>query len=369
MATHFSPIDPRRPATGRWHRAPRLATSIRVGLLAAGVLALGACSSGGGSTAGPAKTATTSTSSTKTGSPKGAAPADTSSPPSSTPTSKAAGPVTAKIVGPTLPQPISRAVAVASADGVELIGGRTTAKVSTNQLVQWAPGGTATISGHLARRVHDSSVTLLGGHAFVFGGGDGGSVANVQEVNGASATMAGKLPTGRSDLSAATIGDTAYVIGGFSDTAGQPDVLATTDGRQFTKVATLPRTVRYGAVVTVGSKILVFGGEDGDRSSDAVLAIDPAKATAEQVATLPVRLSHASAFVLNGHVYLAGGETDGVRHRDIYAFDVATGRSQVVGQLPAARSDAAVAVVGSTAYLLGGETPNAVDTVVAVTAP
>lgn len=286
-----------------------------------------------------------------------------------TATASPVGPVAVAVVDPALPQPISRAVAVPAGDGVELIGGRTTAKVSTDELVQWTPQGQSTVTGHLARRVHDASVTILGGHPFVFGGGDGGSVADVQEVGAGRTTMAGMLPTGRSDLSAATVGDTAYVVGGFDDTAGQRDVLATADGKTFTTVAALPGTVRYGGVVTVGKRILIFGGEDGGRSSDAVLAFDPAKATVEQIANLPVRLSHASAFVMDGHVYVAGGETDGVRHADIYAFDVASGRFEVVGQLPEVRSDAAVAVVGRTAYLLGGETPTAVDTVVAVSAP
>lgn len=332
-------------------------------------LVLGACSGGSASTNTSVTTPRSAAPEASTTLREGSAPTAGSSTSASPTTTDPAGPVTAVVVGPTLPRPISRAVAVSSGDGVELIGGRTTAKVSTDEVVQWDPSGSAAVSGRLARRVHDSSATVLAGRPLVFGGGDGGSVAEVQQLEGSGATLAGMLPTGRSDLSAATVGDTAYVIGGFDDTSGQLDILATTDGKQFTAVAQLPGEVRYGAAVTVGSRILIFGGESDSRSSDAVLAFDPGTATVEQVGALPVRLSHASAFLLGDRVYLAGGETDGTRHGDIYSFDEASGRSEVVGQLPEVRSDAAVAVVGSTAYLLGGESPAAVDTVVAVTAP
>ncbi|MCU1455616.1 MAG: Kelch repeat type 1-containing protein [Acidimicrobiales bacterium] len=298
-----------------------------------------------------------------------AAGASTTGGPAATTTTAPPAVLRAAIVGPALPQNLSRAVAVADGGGVLVLGGRTAAKVSTDEVVRWSPGGSAAVTGRLAHRVHDAAGVLLGGRALLFGGGDRGSVADVQEVTTAGAgSQLGRLPEARSDVSAAVLGDTAYVIGGFDDTNGTPRVLATKDGHTFTTVATLPREVRYGAVVALGGRLLLFGGEDQQGPTSAVLAIDPAAGTVQQVAALPQPLSHAVAFVLNGVAYVAGGETGTTRHAEIWRFDPTTSTLVAGGSLPDARSDAAVAVAGPTAYLVGGETPNAVTSVVAVSA-
>ncbi|MGI8756067.1 MAG: kelch repeat-containing protein [Acidimicrobiales bacterium] len=304
---------------------------------------------------------------------RGSATSPTAHPPSTTAeattTTSPPAHLRASVVGPPLTQPLSRAVAVPRHGSVLVLGGRTAAKVSTAEVATWTPGGAAVVTGSLARRVHDSSVTVLGDHTLVLGGGDGGSVSDVQDVDASGHGVgAGRLPTARSDLSAATVGGTAYVLGGFDDRAGVVEVLATTDGRSFRSVAALPGEVRYGAVVAVGGQVLVFGGEDEQGATDAVLGFDPGAGRVSQVATLPVALSHASAFVLEGRVYVAGGRTGDRRHGEIWRYDPGSKTFTQVGTLPEARSDAAVAVVGDTAYLLGGETPATLDSVVAVTA-
>lgn len=302
----------------------------------------------------------TSTAGEHTSSTAASATTTTSSPPAH---------VTASVVGPPLTQPLSRTVAVPRRRSVLVLGGRTAAKVSTSELVTWTPGRTAKVTGSLARRVHDSSAAVVGDHTLVLGGGDGGSVADVQDVDAAGqAVGVGRLPTARSDLSAVTVGGSAYVLGGFDDRAGVVEVLATTDGRSFRRVGALPGEVRYGAVVAVRGQVLVFGGEDERGPTDAVLAFDPRAGTVRRMATLPVALSHASAFLLGGQVYVAGGRTGDRRHAEIWRYDAGPKAFSQVGVLPEARSDAAVAVVGATAYLLGGETPATVDSVVAVTA-
>lgn len=292
--------------------------------------------------------------------------------PTATPTPRPARPavttLTAEVVGPALPRPISRAAAVAIDGRVVVLGGRTAAHVSTDEVVSWSPNGAVAVRGQLARRVHDNAATVLGGRPLVFGGGDGGSVADVQAVPlDGPASRIGSLPEARSDLSAATVGRTAYVVGGFDDVTGPRAVLATTDGIRFTEVAMLPKEVRYGAVVAYRGRLLVFGGESEAGAGRAVLEIDPGSGGVRQVATLSVPLAHASAFVLAGRVYVAGGRTSETeRHAEIWRYDPDAGSMVGAGMLPDARSDAAVAVLGGTAYLLGGESPATLDTVIAV---
>lgn len=295
--------------------------------------------------------------------------AHTTTPSTTTPSTTAprARRVSVSIADQRLPQPISRAVAVADGDHVRLLGGRTTAHTSTDQIVDWSPDTPAAVTGHLARRVHDAAGVTVDGNTLLFGGGDGGSVANVQEVGPTgSGKIVGTLGTPRSDVSAVAIGGTGFVIGGFDDKGGVPDVLTTSDGRSFATIGRLPSQIRYGAAAASQGRVLVFGGEDEHGSTDAVLSIDPATGTTSRVATIPVRLSHAVAFVLRDEVYVAGGQTDGARVSTIWHYDQGTQTLAEVGRLPDARSDAAAAVVGDTAYLVGGEAPDAVDSVVAV---
>ncbi|MCU1354101.1 MAG: Kelch repeat type 1-containing protein [Acidimicrobiales bacterium] len=328
----------------------------------AGAVTLGslvACSPGGSSSSGSTTSSTPSTTRRRS-----ATTAPSSAPPSTAPRT-----LRATVVGPALPQRISRAVAVADGAAVRVLGGRTAAKVSTADIVEWSPGRSAAVVGRLDRRVHDAAGVRLGAAALLFGGGDGGSVAGVQRVGTTGGTTTvGQLPQARSDVSAAVVDGTAYVVGGFDDKTGTNDVLATRDGHTFTRVTTLPAQVRYGALVAVDRRLLVLGGEDANGSTDAVLEIDPAAGTVRRIGTLAQPLSHAAAFVLGGEVYVAGGETGTTRHADIWRYDRRTNRAVPAGTLPDARSDAAVAVVGSTAYLVGGEAPTAVDSVVAVTA-
>src|ERR1700712_446301 len=119
----------------------------------------------------------------------------------------------AAIVGPSLPQPISRAVAVSRpSGGVLLLGGRTGAKISTDEIVSWTPAGSAGV-GHLALAGHDSSGSWVGGRALIFGGGNGSSVADVQAVTAeGTGSLVGRLPQPRSDVSSVAIGSTAYVV-------------------------------------------------------------------------------------------------------------------------------------------------------------
>ena len=63
------------------------------------------------------------------------------------------------------------------------------------------------------------------------------------------------------DHVAVAIGGTDYIVGGYNGTAGEPDVLATTDGQTFRTVATLPVPVRYPAIAALHGLLYVFGGE------------------------------------------------------------------------------------------------------------
>ena len=258
-----------------------------------------------------------------------------------------------------LPAPLSRAVALPDGGGgALLLGGLERSQASSDRILHLdLARGTATPAGRLAAPVHDAAGALLGGTAYVFGGGERQTVADVQAVvPGRRALLAGRLPAPRSDLAAATVAGRAYLVGGYDGRAPSRSVLETADGRHFRTVAQLPRGVRYPALAGDGEVVYVFGGElAAGTESRAIQAIDLRTGTVRVVGKLPQGLAHAAAVRLGGRIYLAGGRSGGRATDAVWRFDPAGGRVNPVGRLPGPVSDAAAVVAGGSAWLLGGE--------------
>ena len=293
-----------------------------------------------------------------------------------------------------LAAPVSREVVTAgSGDRLIVLGGLSASGTSATTVTAVRTAtGTARYIGALAAPVHDAAVAAIGGRALIFGGGSQASVATVQafSLHGrpgrTRGVTAGSMPGRRSDAAAVTVGSTTYVVGGYD--GAQPDaaVLATTDGRHFTAVATLRMPVRYPAVAALGGQIYVFGGQavKGPHAGapvDAIQAIDPARHTATVIGHLPEPLAGALAVTLNNELFVAGGDTTAARPvtaglgttqlaagrlsspsatvSTVWAFDPATKRLLRAGNLQVPVSHAGVAVIGSTAWIVGGESGGA----------
>ena len=124
----------------------------------------------------------------------------------------------------------------------------------------------------------------------------------------------GTLPRPRSDSAAVTVGATTYIVGGYDGANPDSAVLATTDGRTFSTVASLPVPVRYPAVAASGGLVYVFGGEaisgpGAGQPVNVIQAVDPKRHRASIVGQLPIPLAAAAAVTIAGQVYLAGGES------------------------------------------------------------
>jgi len=216
--------------------------------------------------------------------------------------------------------------------------------------------------GNLGTATHDAAGVSLNGHGLVFGGGTVAPGATTQRfsVDGGSLTS-GTLPQARADAASVMVGAAAYIIGGYDGPSFDTEVLATTDGRHFSDVATLPVPVRYPAVAALGGKIYVFGGQAGDgRPVRNVQVINPITHSASLVGELPIPLSGAIAANLGGTIYLAGGESGNstaALHAvaSVFAFNPASGNFLRAGSLPLAVSNAGAAVLGTRLWIVGGE--------------
>ena len=306
-----------------------------------------------------------------------------------------------------LPSALSRAGAAALPGGrVLLLGGLFASGGSSADVgVLDLETGALTSVATLASPTHDAGSAVLGGRAFLFGGGQAYPVATVEAVTlpggssaggasggssasgtsgGASASggagiVTGQLPQPRADDEAVTVAGTAYVVGGYDGSTGDTAVLATQNGSSFSTVATLPVDVRYGAVAAAGGKIYVFGGETVPGGTTLeystptpttspppgqqvalVQQIDPQTHTARVAGYLPRGVQGAAAFVLGGKLFLAGGDSNAPgtppsSGSTIWSFDPSTGGFRLVGHLAAPVAYAAVVVEGGTAWLVGGE--------------
>jgi DNA-binding beta-propeller fold protein YncE len=253
-----------------------------------------------------------------------------------------------------LPAAVSREVLLPAAGGLLVIGGLTRSGISVSTVMSLDPvtGGTRP-AGRLAQATHDAAGLLLGGRAFVLGGGIGTSVAAVQAFSpGTAATVTGAMNQARSDSEGVSAGSAGYVIGGYDGTQLNPEVLATRDGRHFRVAARLPVPVRYAATAAAGGLIWVFGGQTtAGRPTDVIQRIDPATGAATVAGHLPRPVQGAAALSLGGQVYVAGGAGTG----DVLRFDPVTSRVSAAGELPVPVGYAAAAVTGGVGYLVGGE--------------
>ncbi len=267
-----------------------------------------------------------------------------------------------------LPSPLSRLVVVPDGAGAILAGGLTPADTSTNEVstLDLSTGRVHRV-GTVPQGFHDAAGAVIAGRVVIFGGGSVASTSTVQEIAESGrhrSAVIGHLPQPRSDLSAVTLGGAVYLLGGYTGVTPLADVLRTTDGTTFTKVATLPVTVRYAAVAALGSSIWVFGGEHGATPTRAIQRIDPTTGTAKVVGRLPAARSDAVAMVIDGRVFVVGGRGPrGQALTEVDELNPSRARVRVVAKLPAPVADAASIVAGSTAYIIGGETRHAVATV------
>jgi len=305
-----------------------------------------------------------------------------------------------------LAAPLSRAVAVAGPSGrLIVLGGLTVGGGSASGVyaVRTATGAVRHV-GALSAPMHDAAAAVIGAHAVVFGGGSPATVATIQSFTlrdplgrsgAATATTGGSMPAPRSDAVATTIGPTTYVVGGYDGARPDAAVLATANGRTFTKVAALQIPVRYPAVAALGGKVFVFGGQaiTGPHAGapvDAIQAVDPVRHTAAIIGHLPEPLAGAAAVTVGGELFVAGGESSAAHSRapgvgttqlgpgeksamagaegspsptatvsTIWAFDPATKQLLPAGHLQVPVSHAAVTVARGAAWIVGGESNGA----------
>jgi YVTN family beta-propeller protein len=205
---------------------------------------------------------------------------------------------------------IQDAAAAPYGGGAVLLGGLTSADISSDQIVTATRAGSQRV-GRIPTALHDSAAVTIGGNTYLFGGGTGtaqiDTIVMVDPANGAAQTT-GHLPAGSSDQSAAAIGRTAYIVGGYTGTHWLDTIVAWTPGGKAHVVAHLPHTLRYAATTAVGGRIVIAGGSlENGTASDGIYAFVPATRKVLLIGRLPAPTTHAAAAAIGTTAFVIGG--------------------------------------------------------------
>jgi N-acetylneuraminic acid mutarotase len=165
-----------------------------------------------------------------------------------------------------------------------------------------------------------------------------------------------KLPRALSDLAAASTSNGVYLVGGYDAHVPRQEIYRTTDGAHFTTVARLPVGLRYPAVATAGSNVVIAGGTSTAGASDSVYVLDAISGKVRLLGHLPTAVAHAQAVTIGGAVYVAGGvDAAGTVTGGVTRIDVAAHRIvRVSGGVPV--SDAPTVSLSQSALVVGGAT-------------
>ena len=267
-----------------------------------------------------------------------------------------------------LPAGRSRAVAVVLGSELLVCGGLTLSGTTASILRIDLATGHVSSFGALVQAVHDAGGAVLGGAAYVFGGGQSVAEGTIQRVAGpGTGTRIGELPAARADLVAVSVAGEILIVGGGTTAGPDGRILATTDGIHTRVLGRLLVPVRYPAVAVLGGLVYVVGGAMPTGDTTAIQVVDPASGSVRLLGHLPRPLSHASGLVLDGSILVAGGRSAGSAQAELWRLDPETGDVSTVGRLPYAVSDAAAVVVDGLGELIGGEASGPIATLITVT--
>ena len=130
----------------------------------------------------------------------------------------------------------------------------------------------------------------------------------------------------------------------------------------YTEKALTPIIRSEVAVVAMGGKIYVVGGEAGDvKDSPLLQEYDPATDKWRDLAPMPQGASHLAAAVLNGKIYAAGGFTMNVHLKPVdrfFVYDLKTNSWKTLPPLSAPLGSVGLAAVAGKIHAIGGRGPD-----------
>ncbi len=231
--------------------------------------------------------------------------------------------------------------------------------------VSSAPTNSAALSW---RRVADITtarsevaVGVFRGVVYVLGGFGGGDVAETYVADRWSA--AARYPITVDHAMAAGV-DTAgtpglYVFGGNVNGVSVARSFRFVGDQGWREIAPMPAPRSQAAAVSIGGRIYIVGGAQGDRLVSPTYVYDTAADRWSTAAPLPTPRDHLAAAAIGGRVCAVGGRKLSLLQNlaTFECYDPAVDAWQPMPDAPTARGGIGAATIGSRMFVAGGEQP------------
>jgi hypothetical protein len=189
------------------------------------------------------------------------------------------------------------------------------------------------------------------------------STASVVSVDPATGTShaAGTLAEAVHDAAGVSVGNRILVFGGGGPSEnGTADVQAVPSTGATTAIGKLPAPRSDHVAVQVKTTTYLLGGYDGANIVPDVLSTTDG-VTFKKVGSLPVPVRYPAVAVVGNAIYLFGGVSNsktGVDTNTVQRLDATSGAIDTVATLPKSLSHASAIVLGGQVFLLGGYVDN-----------
>ncbi len=200
------------------------------------------------------------------------------------------------------------------------------------------------------------SVLMADGRVLTAGGFYGGLCLSSTElfdpVSG-RVTRGPNMSIARARAAAALIGQDICVASGYYSGLFLNNCERFRSG-EWTPIASMNGKRRGFAMVAVGGKLFIFGGEDGRRNLSSVECYDPKRDRWQIVRQMPTVRSRLAAAELNGSIYVCGGWD---RHDSLSIcerFDPRRQKWEPVASMRKERADFALVATNGRLYAVGG---------------
>lgn len=262
-----------------------------------------------------------------------------------------------------MPYAVERAAGAVVGDTGYMFGGLVPGDRSISSILSVnLETGAARRLGSLPIAAHDAAAVAMANEIWLFGGSDpsGRLVQRFDPASGSVSTI-GHLPRVLSDLAAATIGKTAYVVGGYDGSRARAEVLATINGKAFRSVATLPTGLRYAAVASSGSELIVAGGQTQSAgASRSVYVVDTTSGSVRRLGQVPSPVAHAVIVIRGNDAFLIGGrDSAGRPSARVWRISLSTGAVSSSTPIAIPLADPTLLEGATRTVLAGGATGNA----------
>lgn len=163
------------------------------------------------------------------------------------------------------------------------------------------------------------------------------------------------MPQPRAAAAAAVVGDKIVVVGGQNGDKLAPDT-EVFDGTSWSLAAPIPTPRELLSAATDGTYVYAVGGRDlaSSKNTFAFERFDPVAGTWQSLPTMPTARGGVAAAWIDGRIVAAGGEEPTRVLDTVEAYDIATGAWSTLAPLGVPRHGMSLAVAGSSVYAVGG---------------